>query len=94
MDLAGRPLIFPGGLLLRTGPGFALDMTGNGAACCAFASILFRSVVFPYSWLLSSARVGLEEHRIGQRPGLAFRAGMVGCRGRPFRRRGGLRLAA
>jgi hypothetical protein len=94
MDLAGRPLIFPGGILLRTGRGFALDMAGNGAACRGFAGMQFMSLVFPDSWLLFPSRAGPGEHRVGRRPGLEIRAGAVGCRGRPFRRRGGSRLAA
>lgn len=94
MELAGQPLIFPGGLLLPTGPGFALDMTGNGAARRAFASIQFRSLAFPDGWLLCPSRAGPGEHRIGRRLGLEIRAGAVGCSGRPFQRRGGSRLAA
>jgi hypothetical protein len=89
MDLAGRLRILPGGLLLQTGHGFALDMTGNGAPCRAFASIQFRSYVFLDSWLLSPSRAGLGERRIGRRLSLTIRAGAVGCRGRSFRRCGG-----
>lgn len=94
VDLVGRLRIFPSGLLLRTGQGSALDMTGNGAPCRAFASIQFRSLAFPDSWLLSPSRVGLGERPIGRLLGLAIRAGADGSRGRPFRRRGGSRLAA
>ena len=94
VDLVGRFRIFPSGLLLRTGQGSALEMTGNGAVCRAFTSIQFRSLAFPDSWSLSPSRVGLGEHRIGRRLGLTIRASAVGCRGRPFRRRGGSRLAA
>jgi len=94
VDLVGRLRIIPSGLLLRTGQGSALDMTGNGAPCRAFAGIQFRSLAFPDSWLLSPSRVGPEEHGIGRRSGLTIPSGAVGSRGRPFRRRGGWRLAA
>jgi len=94
MGLVGRPLIFPSGLLLRAGPGFALGLTGNGAACRGFARIHGMVLVFRDGWLLRLSRAGLGKHRMGWRSGLAVRAGFFGCRGGPFRRRGGSRLAA
>ena len=94
MGLVRRPWIFPGGLLLRAGLGFALDLTGNGAVCRGFARIQGMVLVFLDSWLVSLSRIGRGAHRIGRRPGLEVRAGFLLGRGRPFWRRGGPRLAA